>query len=165
MRMAWHYTVGAQMRSILSEGTLRVEVGPRRCAPAVWFTLLNRFEPTAWKVVEGWERPEDILHTFPSTGGTCRAFSIREKARLGRGLYRIGVNDDGLLTFDDWSLKVEDLWFVQALEGIAQEVGSDVRCWRVSLNPVRRDRWLAIERWHAGHWTPLPLDAGADVVR
>ena len=140
--LAWHYTIGVLLAEIESSGVIRpaTEFVDKRERPVVWFTTRDTFEPTAVKMLR---RPD----------GTLRSLSVEETERLGRGLFRIGVDPGGLLTWNEWRKRsrVRPV-MADALEKVARDQGSDVTEWLVSFKPVPAPAWEAVEVWYRGQW-------------
>ena len=143
--LAWHYTVGVWFAKIESAGVLRpaTEFVEKRERPVVWFTTRDTFEPTAVKL---WRRPD----------GTLERLSVEETERRGRGLFRIGIEPDGLSTWDEWRKHSRVRPTVaDALERVAEDQGSDVSEWLVSFRPVPARDWKAVEVWYRRRWQPI----------
>lgn len=84
--MAWHYTTGNKIASILKMGVLlpaTAGVHPPE-KPVVWFSLHPQWEPTASKGLVD-ER------------GLQRAATLAEMLTITGGLYRFGIDARGLL--------------------------------------------------------------------
>jgi hypothetical protein len=144
--LAYHYTVGVRMESILNDGLLLPATAgvPAGEKPAVWFTLRSTgFEPTARKMVM-------------EPGGELRSLSVEETEALADGLYRIGVDATSLLDFEAYkALSGVDPRMLAALIKAAQEEGSDPAEWMVSFDAVPRGRWRSVELYLDGAWVSV----------
>lgn len=132
-RLLWHYSKGVHFRSIVDDGCLRPAtvgvVPPER--PAVWFSGRQVWEPTV------------------AMAEPMASFA----ARMG-GLIRIGVQAD--VAPHNWTafrrLSGARREVVRGLTRGARSVGANPDDWRVSFDPVPRERWAAVEVWDAGAW-------------
>jgi hypothetical protein len=148
--VAWHYTIGQWWEKIDSSGILRPATAfvPEGERPAVWFTVRDTYEPTAVKMVK-------------NPDGTVRSLSVEETERLGRGLFRIGVDAKGLLTWDQWKRRSGVARrMADALERVARKQGSDVADWLASFRPISREGWRSVQVRYRGEWTPVSFEAG-----
>ena len=145
--LKWHYTTGEKLRLILECGYLAaatkgIDPGER---PAVWFTTGADWEPTATKGMS-------------LDGGGTRPATMTEMILYAGGLVRIGVDDD-LAPYDwrAWKKKSRvGRRTAAALEMAAREVGSCVRDWWVSFEPVPMSDWSALERGDCqGNWVSM----------
>ena len=146
-QIAWHYTVGNRMTSIEEDGIIRLATaGPQfqRERAVVWLTVSDTFDPTAAKEVQ--ERQT----------GEIRQLSIEETEELCGGLFRIGVAAAGLGTWEDYRKRARlPPKVLDILAEIALEKGSNPDDWRVSFDPLPRDRWLSTEVRYRGVWQPV----------
>ncbi|WP_225782640.1 hypothetical protein [Xenophilus sp. Marseille-Q4582] len=85
--IAWHYTRGQHMASILSSGFLRPATAnvPDVERPVVWFSLNRHYEPTALPGIQG-------------ADGKMRFATLSEAYTHGNGLYRFGTEARRLMT-------------------------------------------------------------------
>ncbi|WP_038214371.1 hypothetical protein [Xenophilus azovorans] len=86
MLKAWHYTTKARAVDILGDSILKPSstgVQPPE-KPVVWFSLNQRWEPTANKA---------IVHN-----GALRTLTMTETHTVGGGLCRFGIDANKLLT-------------------------------------------------------------------
>ena len=85
-KIAWHYTVGARMGSILESGEIRAATlyVPKGEIPIVWFSTRSYWEPTANKALLN-ERGEIVSLGFEQT------------ILHGGGGWRFGISVDQLI--------------------------------------------------------------------
>lgn len=123
--MAWHYTCGDRALSIMDDGWIRVahesaSVGERPC---VWFSVAQRWEPTATK----------LIHT-PSGP---RQGTLQEMEALGGGLWRFGLPAADLLQWRELRTQIglpRPLW--KQLAKLGEKKGANPEDWYGSLEPV-----------------------------
>ena len=144
--IAWHYTTGRHIESILLERCLRLESGfvlprERRCC---WFTTSEEFDATAFQAVQ-------------TKGGIHQITSAREQAAYGHNLFRVGVKSKRLKDINHWRRKSGVCHQMrQVLETTAVAQGVDPEDWFVSYKPVPSDKWETIEFSEDGDtWTEL----------
>lgn len=149
--IAWHYTVGVYLDSILRDKKIKLETGTRISDDerlCVWFTRAKQYEKTAYKSIQ-------------YADGTI--VEIKDPLELSKsfdGLIRIGVDAKDLKTFDQWEQqsktpkKLRDV-----LLSSAQEMGSNpYRHWMVSFKPVVHKRWIKIQKSIDNQiWADIPL--------
>lgn len=135
----WHYTTGHCLAMILKDGVIRpatagIDYGE---SPTVW-------EPTANKAL------------MTADGRSIR-LSRSETERHGRGLARIEADPEvAPYTWEDFRrISGVSPATARGLKMAAKRWGSDPGAWRVSLGPVLRSEWLAVEVWRDRNWTPL----------
>lgn len=139
--IAWHYTIGDRLASILASGFLLPATAgvPRRERPAVWFTTRCTFEPTACKGAIG---PDGIR----------RELSVEETEVFCGGLVRFGTAADDLVPWPRLMtavrMKVEH---AKILERAARARGSDPSAWFGFVGPVPI-KGCRVERWEGGAW-------------
>lgn len=141
-RIAWHYTIGRCLESILRDGMIRpaTEYVPKDERPCVWLSVRNAFDPTARKML-----------SLPD--GSMRTATLEETERLGGGLFRIGVDADGCVDFKTYARESgASPAMVRSLKSVAERQGAKVIDWRVSFEPLPRSRWLALQRLHGHEW-------------
>lgn len=144
--MAWHYTTGRHMESILLERCLRLEVGfvlpgEKRCC---WFTTSNDYDTTAFKSVE-------------TASGVHQITSAREQAAYGHNLFRVGVKSNRLKDINNWRRKSGvSPQMRHVLESTAIAQGVDPENWFVSFKPVPSEKWETVEFSEDGEtWVEL----------
>lgn len=149
-QLAWHYTVGVKLNSILADGLLRttdvlIEQGER---PALWFSLNQDWEPTANKLCL---TPTGELMPLDRDG----------TERVGHGLFRFGVDPavTPLMTWRDFTRKRGiTSKVVEALEAVGRDQGSDPDDYLVSFVPVGRYQWVTLEVCYRGEWCPVDIE-------
>ena len=138
-RLLWHYTVGIYLDKILRDGMLLTEAKTtaeelfRGQVGALWFSSN-----------ELWER----------TAGKGESRTMQENHELYGGLVRFGVEPaDDLLPWAKFR-RVNGMSGKMA-KGLARTGRAAGACpgeWYVSLKPVPKERWVAIEIWDGGQW-------------
>jgi hypothetical protein len=144
----FHYTVKAKLQAILESGELRAAVAyvPAGERPAVWFSTNPWWEETANKM-------------WKDKAGTVHRGDRRSTEQLGNGLIRIEVAPETApVTWTEHkrSGKGPSRKDTQTLEKVARLDGADPSQWRLSYEPVPRDKWLTIELWNGVSWERLP---------
>jgi hypothetical protein len=142
--LAYHYTSGDCISSILEEGVIRLatEFIPAHVKAAVWLTTAETFEPTARKrrlnPYSGVETVETIEHMLAE--------------RIG--VYRIAVEAARFpLTWRDYCIRrTEKKRMLRFLQEEAERQGSDVSLWRVSFEPIPERDWLKIQSFDGTRW-------------
>jgi hypothetical protein len=144
----FHYTTASRLQKILRDNVIKQAIAfiDRRERPAVWFSYLPVWEPTATPAMVNKETGEKENVTFeqlidmdsPSrieVNPECAPMNWREWRRLSG----IGAS------------------FARRLEEVAIRQGSDVTRWRISFEPVGIEHWLAIEMFTktGRRWTPI----------
>lgn len=142
VRMAWHYTTGAQAAEILGTGTitpLALDQQPADAAPWVWFSLRQHWDPIANEL-------------YTAADGTRTRLSFEETLARGQGAWRFGLAAAALLPWRDLQrsarLSKED---ARALERSGRKAGSDPALWLGSLEPIDVSRCV-VEHLHGDHW-------------
>jgi hypothetical protein len=107
------------------------------------------WEPTANKLLQ------DENGKWINTGGT----EGRDlTAEYGEGLVRIGVRASDVPT--GWAKHVRrsgiDKKFARSLAKAAEQDGSQPYNWRVSYEPIPRDRWVVVQTWNGKRWVEMP---------
>lgn len=125
--LAWHYTTADRARQIIDSGFIRPATAgvPAHESPVVWFSLNQRYEPTAAKLFT------------PTAGGKPRIASMAQMVALCGGLARFGVPAAQLLTPKELRLQANiqrDMWRLLVAAGRRQ--GADAELWRGALAPV-----------------------------
>ncbi len=142
----FHYTVGTRLSDILCDGEIRPATAgvPDGERPAVWLTYFPDWEPTATKA-----------HLI----GGVRVPGTRESnAHMGGFLARIEVDPAGAPV--EWSdfVRLSGIApkVAAAIVGTAAAQGSCAGDWRMNFDPIRSERWVAIEIWTGLAWESLP---------
>ena len=159
MPTCWHYMVGRMFLPAFREGLLRTSPDPEllkrqgvaappegyfECRPVVWFSLAEPWEPsTAVKV----RKPD---------GTTDFVRDMEGNARVGGGLYRIGVAPETApITWTDYRKGGFDKPEVcNRMSKVARDLLADPQDWRASDRPVPRELWTHVEVWQGGRWVP-----------
>jgi hypothetical protein len=174
--IAWHYTNGWALRSILVDGaifqsdptlpslqslqhdraaTMALAQAAEHERPAVWLSTSRSFDPSAARGVM-------------DADGVLRTATVAEMIRDYGGLARIGVECAGLSTWDEHLLHggIDDD-SAALIEVDTTLRGSDPSKWLCSYEPIKRSRWVSVERWDrctprsALTWTTRLEDMGA----
>ena len=153
----WHYTKGLHLRSLLSEGRIRLApgYGPWERA-AVWTSVRQTWEPTIAPTVVLMQDGREIERRWIRT--------IDEAAEIVQGLVRIAVPKD--LVPYSWSqfrtMSGIKSQHAEALEITARRQGADARDWFVGFVPIPKDAWLRIEGWNptTREWQQVQQEAG-----
>ena len=139
--LAWHYTTGEKFKAIVASGYLMptgILVKPPE-RPVLWFSLNQRFEPTARKgAIEG---------------GALRTLSIEETRQHCGGLVRFGLSPRKLLTGDKLRTRAHiarPLWAGLCRVGIQQK--ADPALWLGCLDAVPVERLAVDVMNEAGEW-------------
>jgi hypothetical protein len=139
--LAWHYTTGEKFVKIVASGYLMptgVLVQPPE-RPVLWFSLNQRFEPTAQKAV--------------IEGGAMRILSVEETGQLCGGLVRFGMSPRKLLTGDKLRTRARiarPFWAGLCRAGVRQK--ADPAHWLGCLDAVPVDRLVIEVMNDAGEW-------------
>jgi len=158
LRPAWHYTTGECFKRILSVGVLRCQAKPAGETPyphyhgtplapgeppAVWFSRNQWWEPTASKGLYD-----------PATRQTIRTMTMTECYERGSGLVRLAVSH----TLHPWEeyVRTLDARFAAGLARSARELGSNVKHFFCSFEPISRSEWTQIEVFNGRRWIPEP---------
>lgn len=141
--LAWHYTTGQNFRLIVVDGFLcPTSVGvvpPER--PAVWFSLNQRFEPTALK------------GTIDQDTGLNRPVSIDEMYEYGGGLVRFGVPPAQLFTGSAMRRRLRmsgKTW--RGLAAAGRNVGAYPQQWFATPDPLPVSGLVVDVMNDAGRW-------------
>jgi hypothetical protein len=143
----WHYTVGIRLESILKEGQIKPSTAfaPKNERKIVWFTTSGEWEQTANKSVT-------------DNAGKLHHLNTEQTAEVCGGLARIGV-DESTAPYTWRDLKELSGMSGPQAQGLyrgAIEKGSRLSAWRGALDPVPREKWLAVEVMENGVWVPHP---------
>lgn len=148
--LVWHYTTGELLTKIAASGVIKpadehISAGER---PAVWFSTLTTWEPTASK--------------GRADGGT---WSVPDMIRKAKGLARIGVTRD--VAPHDWRAFCRLSGITEehrrALARTAKWAATDPAFWFVSFDPVPREKWAAVEVCHTERLVWEPTDFNAEI--
>jgi hypothetical protein len=139
----WHYTTLERFAEIMESGVIlpaTAYVGKNE-KPVAWFSANQFWEQTANKSI--------LLY------GQIRGLTRKEMFHLG--VARIGVSIEtapydweGFKKLSGISNRVS-----KGLVAAAKNAKSNPKDWRVSFEPVIRDKWLRIEVWQSGKWESL----------
>lgn len=124
--LAWHYTLGANLLRILESGYILPfdrEDTPVVELPVAWFSVNQRFEPSAAKSLE--------------VNGVAQAPTLAMMRQFGNGVYRLGIAPRQLM--DGEALRRQarinkERW--RELSKKAQECGANVSDWFGAVDPV-----------------------------
>lgn len=144
----WHYTTGGKFVQIVESGEIRPATAnvPEGERPITWFSSNQWFEPTAQKALTNEQ-------------GHVKRLGMAGTAELGGGLVRIGIAAE--TAPHDWrtlrelagiSSKMAQIMYQNAIEQ-----GARPGEWRGTFDTVPREKWIAVEVFHEGKWTPVPL--------
>ncbi len=145
--LVWHYTIGQKYQMINESGTLLTEDETTPHVPiegmpgGVWFSRRQDFEPTAGKMM--------------TNGVQVLCLNFKQTAALGGGAVRIGIpaKASWLLSWRQFRRRCKcETRIVENIEEVVLQQGSDVKNFLVSLKPVPRAKWSAIEFLHNGMW-------------
>lgn len=149
--IAWHCTIGDHLSAIRRTGRVRPATAgvPRGEQPAIWFSTLDTYEPTARKL-------------FATPTGEVRLATDEEHERFG-GFVRIGFATSApLRRWDDDARRAigqaVETW--RRLEESALRQGSDPTKWWICPHALSLKKAVSIQRFQAGAWTSLPLPRG-----
>lgn len=141
--LAWHYTLGRHLLPILENGHLLPHDQPDTPAvecPVLWFSLNQRYEPSAAKRLE--------------LDGVPQPATLTVMRQLGNGVYRLGVPPRNLLTGEALRKHArisKDRW--QALAQQAQACGAAISEWYGTIDPLPASECV-IEVWQPdGSWS------------
>jgi hypothetical protein len=152
----WHYTIGKRFAQIMADGAIKPATAhvPKDERPIVWFSLNERWEPTARKMTV-------------NPDGTLVPLDMMGTEEHGGGLVRIGVAPETAPY--DWKTlrKTSGMSsrMASSLSRAATEMGARPRDWRGTFEPVPRSSWTAIERFQNGVWVPLPFSTTQELLR
>lgn len=139
-KMAWHYTTGEKFFQISKTGILLPAIAgvvpPER--PIVWFSLNQKFEPTARKGI--------------NRNGQQVTATLEEMHQLAGGLVRFGVEPTKLLHIEALKRKARinaHTW--RRLCAAAVDVGADPGLWFGCLDPLPVDG-LVVEVMEGAQW-------------
>lgn len=124
--LAWHYTLGANLLRILESGYILPfdrEDTPVVELPVAWFSVNQRFEPSAAKRLE--------------VNGVAQAPTLAMMRQFGNGVYRLGMAPRQLLGGEALRRQArinKERW--RELSKTAQECGADVSDWFGAVDPV-----------------------------
>jgi hypothetical protein len=144
----WHYTTGRCFQSIVVDGEIRTATAfvNIREKPITWFSLNQRWEPTANKALI-------------TSDGTIIRLNMEQTAELDGGLVRIGVAPE--TAPHDWKALRElsgmTSKVAERLYRAAIDQGGRPGEWRGTFAPVPREKWVAVEVFHEGAWVPVDL--------
>jgi hypothetical protein len=144
--LAWHYTTGHKLRLIQASGELRptaIVFGAE--LPVLWFSRLDRYEPTAIKA--RWV-PGKPLHRL-----------LAETYELGDGLFRFAVPASRLIPWPElaWIANI-DKQQTRSLEQIGEGMGADPRLWMGAINPIPLADVVAVEAMDARGFVSAAVD-------
>jgi hypothetical protein len=140
--IVWHYTVGAAIKQIHSDGELHLStMAQGREKSILWFSANPDWEPSAVKTILLNSRKIPLDKT-----GTEQLYG---------GLYRIAVSSSLLISWAEMkqAYKPES---VEILED-AKRFGANPLDWWCSPSKVRSEHWMATERFSDG-WQELRQD-------
>lgn len=141
--MIWHYTVVERLQKILQDGELRPSAQglPAKEQPALWFSSNPQWDPT-------------VNRLWQDIDGRVMRLNKDQTHVLGGGLARIGVTPDAAPL--DWKAfkQVSGISTARAkrIYEEAIHIGARPGEWFASLEPVGRDKWLAVEVWDGEKW-------------
>ncbi len=141
----YHYTIKDRLKSILKDGFIKqATVGvPAGIKTVVWFSIREGYEPTAKKSI------------YDGVTGKCRIATTEEMKKIG--CVRIVVDEE--TAPHDWNaykrLSGVNRKFARALYSSAIGWGSRPGQWRVSFEPVPREKWVRIEILENGIWREI----------
>jgi hypothetical protein len=124
--LAWHYTLGLHLLRILESGHLMPMDTPDTPAsesPVLWFSLNQRYEPSAAKSLE--------------VNGARQAPTLPLMRQFGNGVYRLGVSPRTLLSGAPLRRQAgiqKERW--QALSQHAKQCGANTSEWYGTVHPV-----------------------------
>jgi hypothetical protein len=145
--LAWHYTPGVHFSRIMQYGFIRGSTAgvPENEKPVVWFSLDQRFEPTAKKLLQ-------------QDDGTVQALSMEKTHAAYGGLFRFGVPPKHLMSGDNLRRRANiqrESW--NALVKSALRDGASPNLWYGSLDAVAVASCV-IERMGADYaWAPIHI--------
>lgn len=135
----WHYTTGQRLADIIISQEIRpatafVDANEK---PVVWFSTSPDWEEVANKMLQ-------------EADGSIQKLSKQETARLASPPARICIKPSVAPYIWEDYVKLSGIRkdIVKSLIEVAEEVGSDVRKWRVSFSPVSISEWIDIEIWN-----------------
>lgn len=158
--IVWHYMPGRAFRPTFEEGLIRTspdaELLRRQgvtVVPAGYFDS----KPVAWFSSEPvWER-STALRVRAKDGNPQYVLDMAENARLGGGLFRIGISPE--FAPISWTTYrkggYDSVEVCNRMAKRAAQIGADVRKWRAADLPVPRALWIAVEEWRDGVWSPF----------
>ena len=154
--IAWHYTNAWALESILSDGaifqsdptlpslqslrhnrdaTMALARAAEHERPAVWLSTRPSFDPTAARGVM-------------DADGVLKTATLDEMIRDFGGLARIGVEVAGLSTWSEHERSGGiDAGSAALIDMDATLRGSSPASWLCSYEPIKRARWVSVERW------------------
>ena len=147
----FHYTIGSYLPKIIESGEIKLsEAGVRRPKEyAAWFSINPDWEETANKM---YRTKDGEMH-----------FGTKETThKLGGGLARIEIEPEA--SPFKWGHYVRKSKISKAngrrMLRAAFACGSSPASWRVSFNPVGKDKWLNIEmfNWETQAWEPYTIN-------
>ncbi len=145
-KILWHYTRGDNMRGILQDGTIKLATAGimQNERPVVWFSTNPIWEETVNGIVI--ERD-----------GTLKYLDKDETHAECGGLFRIGVAPETApYTWEVIKVRARIKPKVaKVLAEIAREKGANPKDWRGTLEPVPREKWIAVESWNGSEWVSL----------
>lgn len=142
-KIYWHYTSLERFAQIMESGVIlpaTAHTGKNE-KPVVWFSANQFWEQTANKAIIQY--------------GQIRGLTREEMFRLGVG--RIGVSIESVPYNWEGFKKVSGILnrVSKGLVVSAKKVKSNPKDWRVSFEPVIREKWLRMEVWQNGKWKSL----------
>lgn len=124
--LAWHYTLGANLLRILENGHILPFDQPDTPAvecPVVWFSLNQRYDPSAAKSLE--------------VGGVAQPPTLPVMRQFGNGVYRLGLSPRQLLGGEALrrQARISKARWAELVKK-AQACEADVSEWYGSIDPV-----------------------------
>ncbi len=148
---AWHYTLGTKLLGIMDLQAIFPAVArtDEQERPAVWFSTLDRWEPTATKGIR-------------QKNGVIRDATMQEMERQ-LGLYRLGVGADYPLIDMQEFRKTSGITrrSFKLLKKVGIKKGAHPDCWLTSYKPVPMSDIVAVERFINGRWADCPICDGS----
>lgn len=124
--LAWHYTLGANLLRILESGYILPadhEDTPVVECPVAWFSLNQRYDPSAAKSLE--------------LNGAAQPATLQVMRQLGNGVYRLGIAPRTLLGGEALRRQArinKERW--RELSKRAESCGAHISDWFGSVDPV-----------------------------
>lgn len=147
IKLAWHYTTGDAFLEIVKSGFLITtsEHCPQHERPVLWFSMNQRWEPTAAKgIVENFQR---------------RTASMQENKELGNGLVRFGYPHSKLIPWVELWKQVGILPAQKrGLEKAGREQGANPYHWYGCFHEIPVDQLVVevmndFDQWERVHAT------------
>jgi hypothetical protein len=146
--LAWHYTTGHKLRLIEASGELQPSTASAIGAelPVLWFSRLERYEPTATKVIQ---RPGEPL----------RRLSIAETHAICGGLFRFAVPASRLISWPELArLARIDKAAMRSMERVGERQGAYPRLWMGTLDTIPLGDVVAVETLDARGFVSAAVD-------